>query len=131
MWKLYFITYFCCSHSLLFNLYHTCIFLLTLNVLDTSLSLLKCSSHFQLKSNSTYQLTNYIDSQSLVYQYILCSDYPPVFIMETWYMHGIPHGKMSGETVVHEIQIDWAPQYWTSTCQVNVMIYSLCSMLII
>lgn len=111
MCKLYFITYFCCSHPLLFNLYHTCIFLLTLNILDISLSLLKCSSHFQLKSNSTYQLTNYIDSQSLVYQFILCSDYPPVLIMETWYMHGIPHGKMSGETAVHEIQIDCSPQY--------------------
>ena len=72
-----------------------------------------------------------MDSQSHVYQFILCSDYPPVFIMEIWYMNGIPHGKMSGETVVHEIQVDWAPQYWTSTCQANVRIYSLCSMLII
>ena len=47
-----------------------------------------------------------MDSQSHVYQFILCSDYPPVFIMEIWYMNGIPHGKMSGETVVHEIQVD-------------------------
>lgn len=37
-----------------YNFCHTCIFLLTGNNLDTTLLLLKCSAHFQLKSNFTY-----------------------------------------------------------------------------
>lgn len=116
------------------NFCHTFIFLLTLNNLDTALLLLKYSAHFQLKSNSTYQLTNYIDLSShnlLCIHSLHAPNILPYLLWKPGKCVGFPYGKMSREIVIHEIQIDAAPQYWTLACQTIVRIYSLCSMLII
>lgn len=110
--KAYFITLSCLNHSLPPNFCHTCIFLLTLNNLDTALLLLKYSAHFQLKSNSTYQLTNYIDLSShnlLCIHSLYAPNILPYLLRKPGKCVGSPYGKMSREIVVHEIQIDAAP----------------------
>lgn len=113
-----------------FLIHHICIFYSDIKYLRSYPWLWKHSAHFQLKSNSTYQLTNYMDlnSHNLLcpssFMLQICSHICCGNLVTVW-------DPLSREILVHEIQIDWALQYWTLACQANVRIYSLCFVLII